>query len=275
MDGVSNNPPRLPAANNAVPPSPAAAIHWPPHGPIKDVMELACTAEARAALAKPTPREPVTFQTKFFSVDPPATAYRTGMTIDADGAPTAYGLDPETSLDDLPNAGRPCNWWGVVTDTGKADGTPIANGRFLVSTTALEDRTQDPKAQARYVDSSRVPYIVLPPSVAASTGAKLGDMVMVYNQRNGKLSPAIYADVGPNNHLGEGSIALAEALGIKSDARKGGVDGGLVYVVFPGSGNRKPRSLEDIAAIGNLHFTKGGGVARVQSLFPRGVGEGA
>ncbi|MDB5096434.1 MAG: hypothetical protein JWM80_855 [Cyanobacteria bacterium RYN_339] len=273
MDGVSNNPPRLPAANNVAPPPAAEAIHWPPTGPIKDVMELACTAAARQQLAKPAPGAPVAFPTKFFSVDPPAAAFQAGMTIDADGAPAAYGLDPADSLDDLPNAGRPCNWWGVVTDSGKADGTPVLNGdgRHLVSTTALEDQTQDPKAQARYVDSSRVPFIVLPPSVAASTGAKLGDMVMVYNQRNGRMSPAIYADVGPANHLGEGSIALAEALGINSDARKGGVDGGLVYVVFPGSGNRKPRNLADIAAIGNLLFAKGGGAARVQALFPRAV----
>lgn len=267
MEGISNNPPRLPVANN----KPPEALHWPPHGPIKDVMELACTPAAREALKPGEPRPLPTFQTKFFSVDPPASAFKAGMTIDADGAPTAYGLDPDQTLDDLPNAGRPCNWWGVVTDTGKADGTPVANGRFLVSTTALEDPAKDRKDQGRYVDSSQVPYIVLPPSVAASTGAKLGDMVMVYNQRNGKSSPAIYADVGPGNHLGEGSVALANALGINSDARKGGVDGGLVYVVFPGSGNRRPRSLDDINAISAMLFAKGGGVARVQALFGREV----
>jgi hypothetical protein len=266
--------PRLPATNNVVPPAPKPEIKWPPHGPIHDVLDLACTAEARQALASTPPGEPrplPTFSTKVFSVDPPAHAYRAGMSIDADGAPTAYGLDPGTSLDDIQNAGRPCNWWGVVTDTGKPDGLPVLNGdgSHLVSTTALEDPSQDPKAQARYVNASEIPYIVLPPSVAAATGAKLGDMVMVVNQRNGRMAAAIYADVGPNNHLGEGSVALANALGINSDARKGGVDGGVVYVVFPGSGNRKPRGLDDINAIGNRLFASAGGPARVQALFGR------
>jgi hypothetical protein len=49
------------------------------------------------------------------------------------------------------------------------------------------------------------------------------------------------------------------------------VDGGLVYVVFPGSGNRKPRSLDDINAIATMLFSKGGGVARAQALFPRSI----
>jgi hypothetical protein len=65
----------------------------------------------------------------------------------------------------------------------------------------------------------------------------LGDFAVVMNLRNGKSSYAIYADIGT---MGEGSIALADNLGIWSDARRGGQSDGILYLVFPGSGNLQP-----------------------------------
>ena len=49
--------------------------------------------------------------------------FESGLSVDADGAPNAYGPHgvPDT-LDNLGNAGHPGNWWGVVTD---ARGQPI------------------------------------------------------------------------------------------------------------------------------------------------------
>ena len=72
---------------------------------------------------------------------------------------------------------------------------------------------------------------------------RLGDFAFVVNLRNGKSSYAIYADVGA---LGEGSIALADALGVSSNARHGGQSGGILYLLFPGSGNHRPRTIADI-----------------------------
>jgi len=63
------------------------------------------------------------------------------------------------------------------------------------------------------------------------------------NLRNGKFSYAIYADIGT---MGEGSIALADNLGIWSDARGGGKSDGVVYLLFPGSGNLQPRTIDEI-----------------------------
>jgi hypothetical protein len=63
------------------------------------------------------------------------------------------------------------------------------------------------------------------------------------NLRNGKSSFAIYADIGT---LGEGSAALADVLGIRSDARHGGASGGILYLLFPGSGNLQPRTISEI-----------------------------
>ena len=42
------------------------------------------------------------------------------------------------------------------------------------------------------------------------------------------------------------SVALADNLGIWSNARQGGRRAGLFYVVFPGSGNGDPRTVEEI-----------------------------
>ena len=76
--------------------------------------------------------------------------------------------------------------------------------------------------------------------------ARAPDFAVVLNLSNGKSSYAIFGDVGPFDRIGEGSVALAENLGIRSDARNGGARGGILYVVFPGSGNGQPRSIEEI-----------------------------
>jgi hypothetical protein len=42
--------------------------------------------------------------------------YEAGLNIDADGAPHGYHPDGRSGLDYLGNAGRPGNWWALVTD---------------------------------------------------------------------------------------------------------------------------------------------------------------
>lgn len=174
--------------------------------------------------------------------------YESGMTIDADGAPNAY--HPEnTGLDDLANAGAPGRWEGLAKD---GDGQPFIQGSndpfpgYYVSSTALADHSKAVNDPARYVDASKIPFIVLPGGMARQIGARPGDFSVVFNQRNGKSSFAIYGDVGPADRIGEGSVALAENLGIHSDARNGGARRGIMYLVFPGSGNGRPRTIEEI-----------------------------
>ena len=171
--------------------------------------------------------------------------YESGMTIDADGAPNAY--HPENvGLDDLANAGTPGRWEGLAKD---ADGEPYIQGPddpfpgFYISCTALSDRTKEHLDPTRFVDASKIPYVVLPGDISRDTGARLGDFAVVTNLRTGRSSYAIFADIGT---FGEGSVALAEKLGIWPDARNGGTRGGVLYLVFPGSGNRQPRPIEEI-----------------------------
>jgi len=178
--------------------------------------------------------------------------YESGMTIDADGAPNAYHPD-NTGLDDLRNAGAPGSWEGLAKD---AEGEPYIQGPndpfpgYYVSETALADRSKPVNDPTRYVDASKIPFVVLPGGMARQLGARPGDFAAVFNQRNGMTSYAIFGDVGPYDRIGEGSVALAENLGIRSDARNGGARGGIVFLVFPGSGNGRPRTIEEINSEG-------------------------
>ena len=196
--------------------------------------------------------------------------YAAGMTIDADGAPRAYhpnGSPP--GLDDLANAGEPGNWWALVTD---ANGEPLVQRRgdpapgFFVSTTALEDSSQPRTSPRRYVNSSTIPFVVLPSRALEGTGTRLGDFASVWNRREEKLAHGIVADIGPRGRIGEGSIALARALGIDASPTSGGQSADVVYVVFPGSGNRRPRPLPEIKAEAARLFAAWGGTDRVRRV---------
>ena len=187
-----------------------------------------------------------------------------GMAIDADGAPNAYNADG-TGLDDLINAGHAGHWDGIVADES---GNPVVQGAndpfpgFYISCTALFDRTKNPRDPSRFVDASKIPYIVLPGELSKQTGARLGDFAVVTNLRSGRSSYAIFADIGT---FGEGSVALAGNLGIWPDARNGGTRGGVLYLVFPGSGNRQPRPVEEINSETEKQLQGWGGMEQLTS----------
>lgn len=196
--------------------------------------------------------------------DGSAVMFRSGMTIDADGAPNAYNPD-NTGLDDLANAGEPGHWDGIVANR---EGDPFVQGPddpfpgFYISCTSLVDWAKDSVDPTRYVDASKIPYIVLPGELSRQMGARLGDFAVVVNLRKASSAYAIFADIGT---LGEGSVALANELGIWSDAREGGTRGGILYLVYPGSGSRQPRSLEEIKSETDKLFQDWGGMEKLNS----------
>lgn len=191
--------------------------------------------------------------------------FETGMFIDADGAPNAYNPD-DTGLDALANAGEPGHWEGLAKDR---DGKPYIQGPddpypgYFVSATALADRTKPPSDPSRYVDAARIPYIVLPAGMFRELGARPGDFAAVFNRWSGTSSYAIFADVGPPDLIGEGSVALAENLAVRSDPRRGGARGGILYLVFPGTGDRTPRTLQEINTETAKLFESWGGMKRL------------
>jgi hypothetical protein len=203
------------------------------------------------------------------------TFFRAGLSIDVDGAPQSYNPDGKSGLDNLAEAGRPGNWWDVVTDNGRPDGNPVKQKSsdpapgFYISTTSLQDDTKPATDPSRYVDSSKVPYIDLPGRSTRAAGIKLGDFAAVANLANQRVCYAIYANVGPAAKHGDGSIALAECLGIPSSPKNGGVTDGIVYKVFPGSGNGKPRTLEEINREGDRLLKAWGSKELMLTTFKR------
>ncbi len=78
--------------------------------------------------------------------------YKSGLTVDADGAFQACHPRDRLGLDSLVHAGRRGNWWALVTD-GKPNGHPVVQGRSdpapgYISMTALCD-SENPNPRDR------------------------------------------------------------------------------------------------------------------------------
>lgn len=193
-----------------------------------------------------------------------AILFRAKMAIDADGCPRAYGPD-NTGLDWTANAGYPGNWWGIVTD---AYGEPIIQGAgdpypgMYVSSTSLVCSGYADTNPLRYVDSENIPYIALPSALQSLAGIVKGDLAFVRNSSNGYTSCAYFADTGPAGKLGEGSMFLADRLGINSSPKTGGTSLGIIdYIVFPqsGFGQGVCLSVEEIDSLGQINIDAAGG----------------
>src|SRR5262249_28294413 len=139
--------------------------------------------------------------------------FHTGMNIDADGAPNAYHpTEPIRGLDYIQNARqKDGSYCGVVTkDKERREpvvqkDTDICPG-FLVSPTSLRDTSLHPYVPHGYLDSSKLPYLVLPGDwLRSGNPCALGDFAMVINAKTGRRSGAIVADAGPPPRIGEGS----------------------------------------------------------------------
>jgi hypothetical protein len=183
-----------------------------------------------------------------------------GATIDGDGANGQFGQPPcyapasyhGQTLDVIGNAGYPGNWFGVVTDTGDENGTPIVQkatdpcpGAYVSATSLLLfDKNGQPLPDCspfKYVDSATVPFIVVPPMIMeAVAGTVLGCRCLVTNSGTGKTTEAVVADIGPSNHLGEISVACAKAIGVSTGTTHPANGGGAAsptirYQLFPGT----------------------------------------
>ena len=204
--------------------------------------------------------------------DDSAFFYESGMMIDADGGYHAYHPDNKSGLDYLGNAGKPGNWWALVTDNEKPSGNPVVQSSsdpapgFYISTTSLEDSSVDREDPRRYVNAESVNFFVLPSKLGL--GAKLGDLGAIIRPDQSDYDYAVYADVGPASKIGEASIALADALGIPSSPKSGGTAHGVIYIVFPGSGQGWPLSQAEIDQYAATLFAKWGGLDKAKDCFP-------
>ena len=150
-------------------------------------------------------------------------------TIDGDGHPQCYGPSGTAALDYLGNAGHPGNWWGVATDNQESYGDPVVQGSqnscpgFYVSTTAYVVPGYywyDPR---RYLHSGEVPFMVIPGNVRTSCrGICKGCKGKVTDKKSKKSMEVVVGDIGPSDHMGEGSMKLAEFFGLDPSPKHGG-----------------------------------------------------
>jgi len=197
------------------------------------------------------------------------------MAIDADGAPNAYHPQ-DKGIDALANAGFPNGGWKAILALDPLDSTkpfvqtagPFAG--FFVSKTTLQDPTRAETDPSRYVDATKTPYVVFPGAFHALNGTgTMGDLAVVRNLRNGKISTAIVADGGPKNApLGEVSIRLAENLGgsnVNPRNGSGMPKGPFLYVHFSKSRSTPswPMTIATMDDLANSALTEIGGWERV------------
>lgn len=105
------------------------------------------------------------------------------------------------------------------------------------------------------VNAETTKYFVLPLQKYQQYGVRLGDIAAV--RYNDQVRFAVFADVGPHQKLGEGSMALAASLGINPNPRNGGTHRPEVeYIVFPGSGNGRPLHSNAHEGLGRHYLGK-------------------
>jgi len=244
-------------------------------------------------------------------LDDGAIGFRADMAVDVDGAPNAYNLE-NTGLDYIANAGLPYldsgkklstgdpdwqttwkiyyerakaenflgptrfDWFGIVTDANNVpvlqkDTDPFPG--YFVSATALTNQgVQDLKDPRRYIDATKIPYIVLPrEAIGGLYNLKLGDLAAVYRPSKQTVAFAIVADIGPRGKYGEGSPKLIEDLGKdpyhNGRAKRGLPEGDAVYIIFSGTGNGYGKTIDEIKAQGEAAFDKWGGLPKLKAKF--------
>ena len=152
-------------------------------------------------------------------------------TVDGDGSPRCYGpshCSPDP-LDYLGNAGYQGNWWGIATHNQESWGDPIKQSEqyaypgLYVSTTAYiypKFYWYDPR---HYVNSELVCFAVIPSTVRnATVGICKGCRARITDAKSNRKLDCVIADIGPSDHLGEGSIAAAVYFGLSGDPKTGG-----------------------------------------------------
>ncbi|MBS7456928.1 glycoside hydrolase family 75 protein [Coralloluteibacterium stylophorae] len=157
----------------------------------------------------------------------------------------------------------------------RRDGVPVVQGEddprpgYFVSTTALAQPGADRMRPSGYVDSNTVPFAVIPSTWprAPRFGVGLGDFGYAFRAGSDHASPLVVADLGPARKLGEGSIALLQALGhdpfvMRYGTRRAASAIGrreVLYVLFPGSADGAAVSPMHVAARADALLAAHGG----------------
>jgi hypothetical protein len=169
--------------------------------------------------------------------------------IDADGANGQHGAAPAYKEDDsgseaLANGGMRINahekvicaydWARSVVILNTDNEPKIFPGGIIASRTWYRHRNRPAGDPAAYVDAQTVPYIVVPPLIVQRVTPVVRGSRARVTWRDRSVE-CVVADLGPGNKIGELSIAAADALGMPSSPRHGGVNHKEVfYELWPG-----------------------------------------
>jgi hypothetical protein len=172
----------------------------------------------------------------------PSVEFRAYLHVDVDGAPNSYGPPGKPALDTEEHAHVGSKLSGKIVGYVTHHGKPVIQGPndpypgYYISTTAFYDRaTIDDDNPRRYVDASKINYVVLG-KFGKRHGVKLGDFAAVYSSRTKKSVYAIVGDDG-NDSGCEGSLALVQHLGYDiKDGKEDSVDDTEITIrYYPGT----------------------------------------
>lgn len=164
-------------------------------------------------------------------------------TVDADGARNCYhpnGSPP--GLDRLANAGHPGNWWALATHNQKTSGRPVIQSSsdpapgFYVSMTAYTLPGFAYSNPRRYLDSNVIPFTVIPHALLEKVKPMFkGCQCEAFNEQTGDMALSVLGDIGPDDHLGEGSMQHARLLSLNPDPKRGGTSRPIIHWrIYPG-----------------------------------------
>lgn len=165
---------------------------------------------------------------------------RTGkVSIDYDGSPTAYHPSNAVGDDYLENAGRPGNWWGIVT----IGGTPYVQKSgpykgYYISTTSWPDGRYGIRDYRRFTNAEVIPYVAMTYKDRHVHKVNHGDFVLLTNLSTGVQIWSIIADYAGKraNPHAELSPEAARLLGISFTRRGVGSNSLVKQEFFKGSG---------------------------------------
>jgi hypothetical protein len=102
----------------------------------------------------------------------------------------------------------------------------------------FQNGTAFEQSNGQPLNAATLPYVVIPSESSifrySQHGVDGGSVVAVIY--NNQVEYAVIGDTGPTQIAGEASYATAKGLGINPDPSNGGVDSGVTYIFFEGSG---------------------------------------
>ena len=237
----------------------------------------------------------------FREVDTNVVLFLGRMHVDADGSPRAYA-PKDKGIDHLGNAQvnpgcTPADGVSCPLNPDVIERRPDGNwcthpygtppAQYYTAMTSLRGGDFPPCDPRRYVNAEEVPFLVLPKGPHAARlraiGVEKGDYGFGFSRATGRATPALVADFGPVNKLGEASMAFARRLGYGGDPGYGRTKDPLgsgtekreiLYVVFPLTGPRTatparnpvwPRALDEIERDATAVFEMWGGDAKLRA----------